>query len=434
MRIDLLAVGSQGDVQPLAALGLGLQRAGHRVRVVTLGGFEDFVRGHGLDHVSIAASPRDVAATTAGRDWVNRRHRVVGFLRSFVRVAEALIEDGLLRYWRVGQDAEALVTSAGGLMLGVHVAEKLGVPLIRAQYAPSVPTRYDWTGRTSPAIAARVGWEAAVGAAFRFLIWQGLRRPTNRVRRDVLGLPPLRLQEPFRELNRRRIPLLDGYSPAVVPRPPDWGDWVHVTGYWFLDTSSEWAPPAGLADFLRSGPPPVFVGFGSTPFPDPEATTSLVLRALARAGRRGVVVAGGSGLATGRLTDDVLGVDSVPHAWLFPRVSAAVHQGGAGVTGAALRAGLPSVVVPIFGDQPFWGQRVFELGAGPRPIPARKLTDEALAAAIRLTAGEQMRGRAAALGARIRAEDGVARAVLGAARRPAGARSSNAPQSSPLME
>ena len=172
-----------------------------------------------------------------------------------------------------------------------------------------------------------------------------------------------------------------------------------------------WLPPPGLVDFLRSGLAPVFVGFGSTPFPNPEAATAMVVRALARAGRRGLVVAGTSGLATGRLSDDVLSVDAVPHDWLFPQVCAAVHHGGAGVTGAALRAGLPSVVVPIFADQPFWGKRVFALGAGPRPIPAKRLTEAALAAAIRATAEGEMRRRAAALGEQIRGEDGVARGV-----------------------
>ena len=155
----------------------------------------------------------------------------------------------------------------------------------------------------------------------------------------------------------------------------------------------------------------MFVGFGSTPFPQAEAATNLVVDALQRAGQRGIVVAGSSGLATGRLTDEVLSVDEVPHDWLLPKVSAAVHHGGAGVTGAALRAGLPSVVVPVFGDQPFWSERVYALGAGPKPIPARRLTAERLAAAIRATVDPDMRHRAASVSVSIRQEDGVAGAV-----------------------
>jgi len=412
MRIDILTFGSRGDVQPYVALGVGLQEAGHRVRIVTLGGFDDFVRGHRLDQVSISGSPREITATAAGREWVKGRETVLGFLRGFVRMANTLMQEGMARYWRVCQDTEAIVASASGLMLAVHVAEKMRVPLVRAQYEPSVPTRYDWTGKTGPTIATRGACEALAGAAFRTLLWQGLRGQANRARSELLGLPPLPMQEPFAALHRRRIPLLDGYSPSVVPRPPDWGEWIHVTGYWFLDTKSDWVPRPDLVDFLRSGPPPVFVGFGSVPFPNPDATTDLVLRALARAGRRGIMVTGGSEMTTGRLSDEVFAVDSIPYDWLFSRVCVAVHQGGAGVTGAALRAGLPSVVVPVFGDHPFWAQRVFALGAGPRPIPAKQLSVEALGDAIKLAASdEDIRRRAAHIGERIRTEDGVARAV-----------------------
>jgi UDP:flavonoid glycosyltransferase YjiC (YdhE family) len=412
MRIDILALGSRGDVQPYVALGLGLRSAGHHVRLVTLGGFTSFVRAHGLDHVEIGARPQEIMDTAEGRDFVGRRRSVLGFLGGFVRVARTLVQEGVARYWPLSQDADALVASAAGLLVAVHVAEKRRLPLVRAQCAPSVPTRYDWNGRTSWAIAARGRWEAVAGGAWRALVWQGLRGPTNRARRELLGLPPLPAQEPFATLNQRRVPLLDAYSPAVVSRPPDWGRWIHVTGYWFLDAAAGWKAPAELADFLDAGPPPVFVGFGSTPFPEPQAATRLVVAAVARAQQRAVLVAGGSGLSQGRLSEEVLSVDAAPHDWLFPRVRAAVHQAGAGVAGAALRAGLPSVVVPVFADQPFWAQRIFALGAGPRPIPARRLSVSTLSEAIRcVVADERIRRRAGELGAQIRAEDGVRRAV-----------------------
>ena len=407
MRIDILAIGSRGDVQPYVALGLGLQAAGHRVRLVTLGGFEDLVGGRGLDHLSIGGSPGDIANTAAGREWIQRRGSTIGFLQGFVRVADSLIEAGIASYWQACQDVEALVSSPMGLLVGIHIAEGLRVPLIRAQLAPP----YDWAGRRNLLTALRSDCTAFIGALFHLVLWSKLRRRTNAARAKILALPPLPLTGSSGAMDSRRLPLLAGYSPAVVPRPPNWGNWIHVTGYWFLSDPPGWVPPADLVDFLRSGPPPVFGGFGSTPFPRPEAATDLVVRALACAGQRGVLVAGGSGLPTGRLTDDVFSVDFVPHGWLFPQVCAAVHHGGAGVTGAALRAGLPSVVVPVFADQPFWGQRVFNLGAGPRPIPAKKLTKDILARALRATAGKEMRARASALGEHIRRENGVACAV-----------------------
>jgi len=409
VRIDILAIGSHGDVLPTVALGRGLQRAGHRVRIVTLGGFEDVVRSHGLDHLCIGDSPRDIAKSAAGLDWVEHRTGTIGFLRGFVRVAASMIETGIANYWPASRDAEALILTPLGIPIGVHIAERLGIPLVRISYAP---TRQDWAGREHLTTALRGDVEALMVAGARLLVWSRLRNVTNMARQKILSLPPLPRREPSKAMNRRGVPLLEAYSAAVVPRPSNWGSWIHVTGYWFLEEPGGWKPPAELVRFLGAGTPPVFVGFGSTPFPGPDVATDTVVDALSRIRQRGVVVAGGSGLRTGRLTDDILSVESVPHGWLFPRVSAAVHHGGAGVTAAALRAGLPSVVVPIFGDQPFWAQRVFQLGAGPRPIPAKRLSATALAEAIsRARDDETFRCQATRIGRQIRAEDGVARAV-----------------------
>src|SRR5690606_19496179 len=122
-----------------------------------------------------------------------------------------------------------------------------------------------------------------------------------------------------------------------------------------------------------------------------------------RTGQRGVLAKGWGGLAAADLPPDVAVVEDVPHDWLFPQVAAVVHHGGAGTTGAGLRAGRPTLICPFFGDQPFWGRRVAALGAGPRPIPQRRLTATRLAEAIReLVSSAEMRERAEALGARIR--------------------------------
>lgn len=409
VRIDIVAIGSEGDIRPSVALGRGLRRAGHRVRVVTLDGFEDLVRRHGLDHLSIGRSPRALAGTAEGREWVERRATLGGFLRGFVRVARSVIETGIANYWPECRDVEALIVTAMGLPVGMHIAERLRVPMIRVSFAPS---RHDWAGKSDLVTAVRGQAGRVVWAACRFAIWSQLRSATNVARREVLSLPPLPRSEPLSVLDRRGVPLLDAYSPSVVPKPPGWDNWLHVTGYWFLDETSAWVPPSELVDFLDGGTPPVFVGFGSTPFPNARAATAIVVDALRRVGQRGVVVAGGSGAGTGRLAEHVLSVDAVPHEWLFRRVGLAVHHGGAGVTAAALRAGLPSVVVPVFGDQPFWARRLFELGAAARAVPAKQLSVDRLASAIRVaTTNEEMRRRAGVLSEQIQKEDGVARAV-----------------------
>ena len=230
-------------------------------------------------------------------------------------------------------------------------------------------------------------------------------------RRDVLDLPPLPWSL-YATLDISPEPILYGYSRHVVPIPPDWGPWLHVTGYWFGARDPAYQPPAELAAFLAAGPPPVYIGFGSMVDMETAAVTRVVLEALQITGQRGVVSGGWSDLGAGSLPESVLRVGAVPHDWLFPRMAAVVHHGGAGTTAAGLRAGVPSVLVPFFADQPFWGRRVAVLGVGPKPIPRKQLTAERLAAAIREATGDTvMRQRAVDLGARIRSEDGVAAAV-----------------------
>jgi UDP:flavonoid glycosyltransferase YjiC (YdhE family) len=217
---------------------------------------------------------------------------------------------------------------------------------------------------------------------------------------------------PFSSFRDGTLPVLYGYSRHVTPVPSDWNDSNIVTGYWFLEPAESWEPSPSLVAFLESGPAPVYIGFGSMVHQDPDETAQMVITALDRSGQRGIIGSGWSDLQEDDLPDSVHVVGSLPHAWLFPRMAAVVHHGGVGTTAAGLRAGVPSILTPFFGDQPYWAHRVFELGVGPKPIPRRRLDAENLARAIRIAvSSEEMRKKAAALGARIRREDGVSEAV-----------------------
>jgi sterol 3beta-glucosyltransferase len=243
-------------------------------------------------------------------------------------------------------------------------------------------------------------------------MWHSFRRADQVARQRVLDLPPAPFWGPYNAAPIRQTPVLYGYSPAVLPRPADWDESTHVTGYWFLNPEGAWTPPPALVEFLQAGPPPVYVGFGSMSHREPEETAQLVLQALAQTHQRAILLSGWSGLQGLEAPDSVFTIDAIPHAWLFPRVAAVVHHGGAGTTAAGLRAGVPSVVIPFFGDQTFWGQRIAQLGVGPAPIPRQKLTVERLAQAIGQAANDrEMRQHASSLGSTIRAEDGIARAV-----------------------
>jgi sterol 3beta-glucosyltransferase len=311
---------------------------------------------------------------------------------------------------RLFSGADLLVTGMSGLGGTFSIAEKLKLPVMQAYVFPITPTSA-FAGPLTPRLPWGRLFNRLSFLPVRQLIWHSVRMADVNTRK-ALGLPPASLWGPYRALHQQRSPILYAYSRHVLARPDDWDDLNHVVGYWFLDPPSDWAPPADLVDFLRAGPPPVYIGFGSMGDRNPETTTRLALEALALSGQRGVLASGWGGLSQTELPTSVHMLAAVPHGWLFPQMAAVVHHGGAGTTAAGLRAGVPSIVVPFFGDQPFWGQRVAALGVGPAPIPKRRLTAERLAQALtQAVADTGLRQRAADLGRLIRAEDGVAQAV-----------------------
>jgi sterol 3beta-glucosyltransferase len=294
---------------------------------------------------------------------------------------------------------------------GPHFAEKIGVPSIMALPIPMIVPTAEHPHMGFPDWKLG-GWYNRMTYSFvNGLMGLSAGKHVN-AWREAHGLSPQKRFDILHTTDGKDIPVLHGFSRHVVPQPSDWPKTASTTGYWFLDESDGWSPPAELEAFLEAGPPPVYVGFGSMAGRDPRRLTEAVISALQQAGVRGILATGWGGLKAGVLPKAILQIDQIPHAWLFPRMAALVHHGGAGTTAAALRAGRPSVFVPFFGDQHFWGWRVHTLGAGSQPIPQKKLTVEKLATAIEdVTSNPAIRSKAEDLGGKIRSEDGIGNAV-----------------------
>ena len=400
-----------GDVLPLCALGAGLTRAGHRVRVATHVHYRAFVVGHGLEYAAMPLDPVELFSGARGNSWLASRSNPLRFMAGLVRVARPAIPHMMRAASAACRNADAVLYTALG-MAAHHVGEKLGIPTFLASLQPIMPTRQFPSVLAPARVRLGRGYNRISHLATEQAFWQPWRRQFNHVRRELLDLPPLPWGGIGPELRRRRTPHLYGFSSAVVPPPADWPAWAHVTGYWFPAAHRTWPVPAELDEFLASGPAPVCVGFSSLKVGDPRALTAMVIAALRRAGRRGILLRGWGALQPGRHGDDMLVLDSAPHDYLFERVAAVVHPGGAGTSAASLRAGVPSVVVPGFADQFFWAQRLTELGVAPPPLTWRELNADSLGSCIKLaTASAPLRQAARAARARIRAEDGVARAV-----------------------
>ena len=295
---------------------------------------------------------------------------------------------------------------------GAMLADHLRVPRVHAFWGPMLAARDFLFASAKTAPPRLPGWaNRAIFLAFEQAMWLATRdvlRPAC----EIYGLPPPRTSPALRRAVARGETLLLAYSSALLPRSREWPENVEVTGWWFLDDGSAWTPPSELERFLGDGPAPIYVGFGSMALRDRDAFLDTILRALVEVNVRAVVSAGWGGLTHGDLPRFVFPLDEAPHDWLFPRMAAIVHHGGAGTTGAALRAGKPSVVTPFIVDQFAWARQLAACGLAPAPLPHRAFTAEALAAAIRTALGDgAMRERAAAIGVTVRAENGLARAV-----------------------
>jgi sterol 3beta-glucosyltransferase len=412
MRVTIIAAGSRGDVQPYVALGRGLRAAGHEVTVATHETFREFVTAHGLGFATLAGDPRAMVA--AADRWIasGRNRDILPVVGDLFRRVRPVLDAWLSDFWRVAQGSDVLVYSPVATPAW-SVAERLGVPGIAAYLQPLHRTRHF--------AAAGVPSTANLGSVFNVAthmltqqsMWLPIRRQINAWRRDALGLPAAREPGPLGQTREAAsLPVLYAFSALVVPKPPDWNASIRLTGYWVLPPDPAWRPPPALDAFLGAGPPPVYIGFGSMTPTRADRLTAIAVDALAAAGQRGVLLGGWGAFGEGDLPSTVIAVRDVPHEWLLPRMRAIVHHGGAGTTGAALRAGVPSIVVPLGFDQPFWGRRVYALGVGPRPISRRRLTASWLAQAIQTaTTDGAMRARAADLGTALRAEHGVEVAV-----------------------
>ncbi|MGO9935451.1 MAG: glycosyltransferase [Steroidobacteraceae bacterium] len=412
MKISLLTIGAMGDTQPFVALAVGLKQQGHTVRLAARPDFAPLAASYNIEFSPLGNPYKSLlrneeVATAIGSGNMLRMlmkqasdtHRRKAFF-------EGLDTDTLSAV----SGAEAIIYKSSWLPF-LSIAEKLGVPAAAAMFMPLTPTR------AFPSFL--IGGGADRGMAINSLywlitdqlIWQVARSFDNKLRRDLLGLKQLPFFGPSAH-RLERTPLYYAYSPAVLPRPADWPARVRVTGYWHSAPPPGWTPPADLVAFLESGPPPVYVGFGSMPSGNAEDTLKMILKGLELSRHRGVLLSGWAGIGEGtKLPDYAFGIQSIPHCWLFPRMNAVVHHGGAGTTGAGLCAGVPSVVTPFVADQPNWARRVEALGVGPRPIPFANLTAELLANALRETSDHAMRQRAADLGRLLRSEDGVGTAI-----------------------
>ncbi|KAJ6783777.1 hypothetical protein PWT90_07682 [Aphanocladium album] len=444
LNIVIQIVGSRGDVQPFVALGKTLRDTyGHRVRIATHATFQQFVEDSGLEFFSIGGDPAELMAFMVknpglmpGFDAlksgeVSKRRRgieqiLMGCWRSCIEAGDGLgppprphARHAPAMYSSQEMPgnpahrpfvADAIIANPPSFA-HIHIAEKLGIPLHMMFTMPWTPTRafqHPLANIQSSNLDDTLTNNLTY-TLVEIMTWQGLGDVINRFREKALELPELSPLWAPGLLTRLRISYTYCWSPALIPKPNDWGNNIDVSGFYFLDLASSYTPDPELAEFLNAGPPPVYIGFGSIVVDDPNAMTRMIFDAIHLAGVRALVSKGWGGLGADDvgLPEGTFMLGNVPHDWLFQHVSAVVHHGGAGTTAAGIKAGKPTFVVPFFGDQPFWGSMIARANAGPEPVPYKDLTAEKLAAAITKCIEPETIEQAKALGQKIREEKGT---------------------------
>lgn len=378
MRVLLITPGTRGDVAPAAGLGARLREAGHEVAIAANPPYQNVVEASGCTWREL---PGDLAPLLAGEGRGSSFRQLTAYMDLAAEGARTAAAEGV----------DAILANAVA-PFGHDIADRLGVPSAGAFLQPMHPsTAYP------PVLLGLPRSLGPLGNRLAGLALAAAPAPHDKARRRI-------------GRSRRKPHIFHGFSEAVVPRPHDWPARLSITGYWWPALPAGRPPPAGLLEFLDAGPPPVFLGFGSNGATD----QALVIEAARLAGVRAVV----QGSRPGAQVGGIFEVGEVPHEWLFPRMAAVVHHGGAGTTAAGLRAGVPTVAVPRYTDQPFWARRIHALGAGPTPVPHRLLTNpprgstspaETLAAAIRAAVTEpRYRQNARVVAERLSTEDGFA--------------------------
>ena len=401
MNLIAVTFGTEGDTRPIATLCRSFMDAGHGVMLLAAAGTLSSARDLNVPHAALAGDIRGtlqpgggIASVLAGKKSLNAT------AKALAKIANDNAAAWMRQTLEAANGCDVMIGAGLAAFAGFSAAEKLGIPIIGAGMFPLTPT-VEFPSpflppRRVPRFLNRLSHHLVIRA-----LWREFRKAINGARAEICSLPPRR--KPWID-----HPMLYGVSPSLLPKPADWPSNAYVCGQW-VKPVGEWEAPQSLRNFLAAGEPPLYVGFGSMVGFDRDTLVAAIVRAVA--GRRALFYPGWSGTQGLQLPENFCVIEETPHDWLFPRTSLVIHHGGSGTTHSASRAGVPSIVLPFAGDQPFWAERLRVLGVAPETPSGREVTAHSLERAITVARTSQMRARAAELGAKMRAEDGTVSAV-----------------------
>jgi sterol 3beta-glucosyltransferase len=401
--ITILCSGSRGDFQPYIALAIELKKLGKNVRITGGRSFESFIGSYDIDFYPIQADFESLNVDKNMLKQAQSADNPLKMLLAFNKMKKYGIH--MANEFYSACEGSELIIYHPGMTLGYFTAEKLGIPSVLASPFPMHKTKEQTSvilygrSKASPLINT-VSYTMLQG-----MLWLASKDSVKGFWKEHFGSMPSNFGCPFERHKDRKHPAIVSCSNYVFKRPSDWNENIYQSGYWFVEEQNDYIPSQELSDFLNSGDKPVYIGFGSVFNEDEkDKTLKLIIDSLAKSGRRGILCGMGQ---RHNLPRNVFAIDSIPHSWLFDRVSAVCHHGGAGTTAAGFNAGVPSIIIPFSNDQFAWAHRAYDLGVGSKPIPSKKLTSDNLAEAINFALQDKIVSNAKALAKNIASENGA---------------------------
>jgi sterol 3beta-glucosyltransferase len=414
MKIVITTVGTRGDLQPYIALGLGLKNAGYEVQIVSAKNEEAFVRNYGLDFFALDVDIQKIMESGEVKEMAkgnNPLKFIIGHLKSSKGLKELMVRTQA-DIWKACTNAD-LVIFHPGMPIGFFWAKEHRKKAILATPFPVVATK------NYPSILfyalPKFGsfYNLLTHYIFDKVFWALAKSPIKQFWKKNINTKINFSISPIKQQSNNGQLILNGYSHHLFPQPKEWKKNIHTTGSWLIESEPDFVPPIELNKFINSGEPPIYIGFGSMKdFDNFSKTLEIILEALNITKQRAVVGLGWTkNNYKEELPDNIYLIENVPHTWLFPKMKMVIHHGGAGTTATGLRAGKPTIIIPHNADQPAWGQKIFELGVGSKPIKKTKLTAQRLADAIKFSQTQNIIENAELLGQKLSAENGVLAAV-----------------------
>lgn len=401
--ITILCAGSRGDFQPYLALAMELKKLGKEVRITGMREFESFIESYGIDFYPIQADFKSLNVDEKMLKEAQTADNPLKMLLTFNKMKKYGVS--IANEYYAACEGSELIIYHPGCTLGYFAAERLGIPSVLASPFPMHKTKEQTSviqyGRIKPTpLKNIISYHMLQG-----MLWLASKSSVTGFWKERFGGKPKGFGKPYERHTSKQNPAVISCSNFVFNRPSDWNENIHQSGYWFVEEKTDYVPSKELSAFLSSGEKPVYIGFGSVFHEDQkDAMSKLIVDALTKSGKRGIICGMGK---IDNLPKNVIAINSIPHSWLFERVSAVCHHGGAGTTAAGFMAGVPSIIIPFSNDQFAWAHRAYDLGVGSKPIPAKTLTSDNLAAAIHFALQDNIKAKSKTLAKNISAENGA---------------------------